>query len=67
MLKKHASFVLARRCRLTVSAAFTDMTHFIQRVVNLKAQRTAMAMSQSPGGAGKKVAFWSILRTILAL
>ncbi len=36
MLKKPASFVLARHCRLTVSAAFTNVTHFIQRVVNLR-------------------------------
>ncbi len=43
MLKNPASFVLARHCRLTVSAAFTNVTHFIQRVVNLRG---------SPYGAG---------------
>jgi hypothetical protein len=36
MLKKSASFVLARHCRLTISAAFTHVTRFIQRVVNLR-------------------------------
>ncbi len=36
MLKKSASGVLARHCRLTVSAAFTNVTRFIQRVVNLR-------------------------------
>ena len=33
MLKKSASFVLARHCRLTISAAFTNVTRFIQLVV----------------------------------
>ena len=36
MVKKAASFVLARHCRLTISAAFTNVTRFIQRVVNLR-------------------------------
>jgi hypothetical protein len=36
MLKKPASFVLARHCHLTISAAFTHVTRFIQRVVNLR-------------------------------
>ncbi len=36
MLKKSASSVLARHCRLTVLAAFTNVTRFIQRVVNLR-------------------------------
>ena len=36
MVKKPARFVLARHCRLTVSAAFTNVTRFIQRVVNLR-------------------------------
>ena len=35
MMKKAASFVLARHCRLTISAAFTNVTRFIQRVVSL--------------------------------
>jgi hypothetical protein len=35
MLKKSASLFLARHGRLTVSAAFTSVTRFIQRVVNL--------------------------------
>jgi hypothetical protein len=46
MLKKPASFVLARHCRLTISAAFTDVTRLIQRVVNLKG---------SPYGRGQRV------------
>jgi hypothetical protein len=36
MLKNPASGVLARHCRLTISAAFTNVTRFIQRVVNLR-------------------------------
>ena len=36
MVKKTSSFVLARHCRLTFSAAFTNVTRFIQRVVNLR-------------------------------
>jgi len=36
MRKKSASGVLARHCRLTISAAFTSVTRFIQRVVNLR-------------------------------
>jgi hypothetical protein len=36
MLKKSASFVLARHCRLTISAAFTNVTRIILRVVNLR-------------------------------
>jgi len=35
MRKNSASGVLARHCRLTNSAAFTNVTRFIQRVVNL--------------------------------
>lgn len=31
-----ASFVLARHCRLTISVAFTNVTRFNQRVVNLR-------------------------------
>jgi hypothetical protein len=36
MRKKSATGVLASHCRLTVSAAFTSVTRFIQRVVNLR-------------------------------
>jgi len=36
LLTKAASGVLARHCRLTVSAAFTKMTRVIPRVVNLR-------------------------------
>jgi hypothetical protein len=36
MRKNSASGVLARHCRLTNSAAFTNVTRFIQRVVNLR-------------------------------
>ena len=36
LLKKSASGVLAGHCRLTISAAFTNVTHFSQRVVNLR-------------------------------
>jgi hypothetical protein len=36
MLKMASSFVLARHCRLTISAAFTNVTRFTQRVVNLR-------------------------------
>ncbi len=43
-LKLASCFVLARHCRLTISAAFTNMTRFVQRVVNL-AQR---AVSEDP-------------------
>jgi hypothetical protein len=57
MLKKFASFVLARHCRLTVSAAYTSLTRFIQRVVNLRGstyrQRKEPASAGS-GWAGKK-------------
>jgi len=35
MRKQSASGVLARHCRLTVSAAFTHVTRVIPRVVNL--------------------------------
>ena len=35
LLTKAASGVLARHCRLTVSAAFTNVTRLTQRVVNL--------------------------------
>ena len=38
-LKLASCFVLARHCRLTISAAFTNMTRFIQRVMTL-AQRS---------------------------
>jgi len=36
MLKNASSFVLAGHCRLTISAAFTNVTRFIQRLVNLR-------------------------------
>ncbi|OYT23295.1 MAG: hypothetical protein CCU27_10105 [Nitrospira sp. UW-LDO-02] len=36
MRKKSASGVLARHCRLTTSAAFTNVTRVIPRVVNLR-------------------------------
>jgi hypothetical protein len=36
MLKKSSGFVLARHCRLTISAAFKNVTRFMQRVVNLR-------------------------------
>jgi len=36
MRKKSASGVLARHCRLTGSAAFTNVTRVIPRVVNLR-------------------------------
>jgi len=36
MRKKSANGVLARHCRLTVSAAFTNLTRVIPRVVNLR-------------------------------
>jgi hypothetical protein len=36
MLKDSSSGVLEGHCRLTISAAFTTMTRFIQRVVNLR-------------------------------
>ena len=36
MRKQSASGVLARHCRLTVSAAFTNVTRVIPRVVNLR-------------------------------
>ncbi|OYT23706.1 MAG: hypothetical protein CCU27_07945 [Nitrospira sp. UW-LDO-02] len=36
MRKKSASSVLTRHCRLTVSAAFTNVTRVIPRVVNLR-------------------------------
>jgi hypothetical protein len=36
LLIKPAIFVLARHCRLTISAAFTNMPRFIQRGVNLR-------------------------------
>jgi hypothetical protein len=36
MLKTAGGFVLARYCRLTVLPAFTNVTRFIQRVVNLR-------------------------------
>jgi hypothetical protein len=45
MRKKAASGVLASHCRLTVSAAFTSVTRFIQRVVNLR---------RSPYGHGEQ-------------
>jgi hypothetical protein len=47
MLKKSASFVLARYCRLTISAAFTHVTRFIQRVVNLRGPTYPMGKSLS--------------------
>jgi hypothetical protein len=36
MLKMASSFVLARHSRLIHSPAFTNVTRFIQRVVNLR-------------------------------
>jgi len=45
MRKKSASGVLARHCRLTGSAAFTNVTRVIPRVVNL---------SSSPYGHGTR-------------
>ena len=36
MLKKSASFVLARHSRLTISAAFTNVPRFMQHGVNLR-------------------------------
>jgi hypothetical protein len=36
LLKKSPSFVLAGHCRLTISAAFTNVTRLIRRVVNLR-------------------------------
>jgi hypothetical protein len=81
MRKKSASGVLARHCRLTLSAAFTNVTRFIQRVVNLRGStyrkgtprllallRPCLGQGASltrRGWAGKKVTFLRILQAIL--
>jgi hypothetical protein len=51
MVKKTASFVLARHGRLTISAAFTSVTRVIQRVVNLRG---------SPYGHGHRACLGSL-------
>jgi hypothetical protein len=59
MVKKSASFVLARHCRLTIAAAFTSVTRFIQRVVNLRGSTYGLweqsLSRQAQGGRGKNV------------
>ncbi|CBK43277.1 protein of unknown function [Nitrospira defluvii] len=52
MRKKSASGVLARHCRLTGSAAFTDVTRFIQRVVNLRGSPYATGQEPVLAGSG---------------
>ena len=54
LFKKSPSGVLARHSRLTISAAFINVPRFIQRGVNRRAQRTALAKSRhsSLGWAG---------------
>jgi outer membrane protein len=61
MLKKSASFVFARLCRLTISAAFTSVPRLIRRGVNLRGSWVVMSagitavlvFSGCVGGAGK--------------
>ena len=57
MRKKSASGVLARHCRLTGSAAFTNVTRVIPRVVNLSGStyrsREKSLSRQARGRAGK--------------
>ena len=60
MLKKSASFVLARHCRLTISAAFTNVTRFIQRVVNLRGSSTAMGKEPVSAGSGRAGEMYTI-------
>jgi len=55
LFKKSPSGVLARHSHLTISAAFINVPRFIQRGVNRRAQRTALAKSRhsSLGWAGE--------------
>jgi len=67
MVKKAAGFVLARHCRLTISAAFTNVTRFIQRVVNLRGS-TYRAREKSPSrqARGRRVRkMWPHLLALL--
>src|SRR5688500_10394614 len=56
MLKKPSSGVLAGHCRLTISAAFTDVPRFIQRGVNLRGStyHRVRAAKSSSGRVGEK-------------
>ena len=55
LLKKSASFVLAGHCRLTISAAFTNVLRLIRRGVNLRGStyHRARAARAARGGGEK--------------
>ena len=55
MLKKLASFVLAGHCRLTISAAFTNVPRLIRRDVNLRGStyHRVRAAKSSSGWVGE--------------
>ena len=55
VLKKPASIVLARHCRLTISAAFTNVTRLIQRVVNLRGSTYGQGRRACLGRLGRAV------------
>jgi len=52
------SFVPARHCRRTISAAFTSVTHFIQFVVNLEGPTYDTGKEPVSAGLGAGVEAW---------